>query len=166
MSADTRLVRFRDVVNIRIVSALPSSANKNCSCARSVSICPQVVDEFHYVLQCSNFVTERKNLIPKYFFTRPNALKLSSLFNKKKPETIRKLCKLIDIVNNNLIARSKHVYKLSSDVTIHFSTLALISLKLLHNTINIKPRVVVNKYTCSSNICKYIYVLIHQFKRT
>jgi hypothetical protein len=30
MSADTRLVRLRDVVNIRIVSSLPSSANKNC----------------------------------------------------------------------------------------------------------------------------------------
>ena len=59
-------------------------------------------DEFHYVLQCPNFVTERKNLIPKYFFNRPNALKLSSLFNKKKPETIRKLCKLIDIINKKI----------------------------------------------------------------
>ena len=32
----------------------------------------------------------------------PNALKLSSLFNKKKPETIRKLCKLIDIINKKI----------------------------------------------------------------
>jgi hypothetical protein len=48
-------------------------------------------DEFHYVLQCPNFVTDRKNLIPKYFLNRPNTLKLSSLFNKKKPETVRKL---------------------------------------------------------------------------
>jgi hypothetical protein len=32
-------------------------------------------------------------------FNRPNTLKLSSLFNKKKPETVRKLCKLIDIIN-------------------------------------------------------------------
>jgi hypothetical protein len=45
-------------------------------------------DEFHYVLQCPNFVTDRKNLIPKYFFNRPNTLKLSPLFNKKKPETV------------------------------------------------------------------------------
>jgi hypothetical protein len=62
----------------------------------------EVGDEFHYVLQRPNFVTESKNLIPKYFFNRPNASKLSSLFNKKKPETIRKLCKLIDIINKKI----------------------------------------------------------------
>ena len=45
------------------------------------------------------WLLDRKNLIPKYFFNRPNTLKLSSLFNKKKPETVRKLCKLIDIIN-------------------------------------------------------------------
>jgi hypothetical protein len=62
----------------------------------------EIGDEFHYVLQCPNFVTDRKNLIPRYFFNRPNTLKLSSLFNKKKPETIRKLCKLIDIINKKI----------------------------------------------------------------
>jgi hypothetical protein len=51
----------------------------------------EIGDEFHYVLQCPNFVTERKIIIPKILFNRPSALKLSSLFNKKKPETIRKL---------------------------------------------------------------------------
>jgi hypothetical protein len=29
------------------------------------------------------------NLIPKYFFNRPNTLNLSSLFSKEKPETVR-----------------------------------------------------------------------------
>ena len=52
-----------------------------------------------------NFVTDRKNLIPKYFFNRPITLKLSSLFNKKKPETVRKLCKLIDIINKKISFR-------------------------------------------------------------
>ena len=33
---------------------------------------------------------------------KENALKLSSLLNKKKPETIRKLCKLIDIMNKKI----------------------------------------------------------------
>jgi hypothetical protein len=42
------------------------------------------------------------NRITKYFFNRPNTLKLSSLFNKKKPEAIRKLCKLIDIINKKI----------------------------------------------------------------
>jgi len=62
----------------------------------------EIGDEFHYVLQCPNFITERKNIIPKYVFNRSNALKLSSLFNKKKPKTIRKLCKLIDIMNKKI----------------------------------------------------------------
>ena len=62
----------------------------------------EIGDEFHYVLQCPNFVTDRKYLIPKYFFNRPSTLKLSSLFNKKKPETIRKLCQLIDIINKKI----------------------------------------------------------------
>jgi hypothetical protein len=62
----------------------------------------EIGDEFHYVLQCPNFVTDRKNLIPKYFFNRPSTLKLSSLFSKKKPETILKLCKLIDIINKKI----------------------------------------------------------------
>ena len=47
----------------------------------------EIGDEFHYVLQCPNFVTERKIIIPKILFNRPSTLKLSSLFNKKKPET-------------------------------------------------------------------------------
>jgi hypothetical protein len=49
-----------------------------------------------------HFVTDRKNRIAKHFFNRPNTLKLSSLFSKKKPETIRKLCKLIDIINKKI----------------------------------------------------------------
>ena len=47
----------------------------------------EIGEEFHYVLQCPNFVTERKIIIPKILFNRPSTLKLSSLFNKKKPET-------------------------------------------------------------------------------
>jgi hypothetical protein len=53
-------------------------------------------------LTWTNFVTERKNLIPKYVFNRPSALKRLSLFNKNKHETIRKLCKLIDIMNKKI----------------------------------------------------------------
>jgi hypothetical protein len=72
------------------VFGLLKKHNRLCQLCQS----REIGDEFHYVLQCPNFVTDRKNLIPKYFFNRPNTLKLSSLFNKKKPETIRKLCKL------------------------------------------------------------------------
>jgi hypothetical protein len=57
---------------------------------------------------------KEKNLIPKYFFNRPNALKLSSLFNKKKPETIRKLCKLIDIINKKMSSECSNQYKVNT----------------------------------------------------
>ena len=70
-----------------------------------------IIDYVNLERLVTNFITyysvqtlqvKEKNLIPKYFFNRPNALKLSSLFNKKKPETIRKLCKLIDIINKKI----------------------------------------------------------------
>ena len=48
------------------------------------------------------WLLDRKNLMPKYFFNRPNTLKLSSLLNNKKPETVRKICKLIDIINKKI----------------------------------------------------------------
>ena len=57
--------------------------NRLCQLCQSC----EIGDEFHYVLQYPNFVTERKIIIPKIFFNRPSTLKLSSLFNKKKPET-------------------------------------------------------------------------------
>ena len=61
--------------------------NRLCQLCQSC----EIGDEFHYVLQCPNFVTERTIIIPRILFNRPSALKLSSLFNKKKPQTIRKL---------------------------------------------------------------------------
>jgi hypothetical protein len=72
--------------------------NRLCQLCRS----GEIDDELHYVLECPNFARERKNIIPKYFFNRPNALKLSSLFSKRKPETVRKLCKLIDMINKKI----------------------------------------------------------------
>jgi hypothetical protein len=52
MSADTRLVRLRAVVNMRIVSALPSSANKNCSCAK---VCVHLPSSYISVRVIGNF---------------------------------------------------------------------------------------------------------------
>ena len=46
MSADTRLLRLRDVVSMRILSALPSSANKNCVHFPSSCISVWVIGSF------------------------------------------------------------------------------------------------------------------------
>jgi hypothetical protein len=54
----------------------------------------EIGDEFHYVLQCPNFVTERKIIIPKILFNRPSALKLSSLL---RPTSIGNLW--LDVLN-------------------------------------------------------------------
>jgi hypothetical protein len=52
---------------------------------------------------CPKFKNKKKKKKnPKYFFNRPNLLKLSSLLSKKKPATIRKLCKLIDVMNKKI----------------------------------------------------------------
>ena len=46
MSADTRLVGLRAVVNMIILSALPSSANKNCVHLPSSCISVRVIGSF------------------------------------------------------------------------------------------------------------------------
>ena len=46
MSADTRLVGLRAVVNMTIVSALPSSANKNCVHVPTSCISVRVIGSF------------------------------------------------------------------------------------------------------------------------
>ena len=46
MSADTRLVRLRDVVSMRILFALPASANKNCVHLPSSCISVRVIGSF------------------------------------------------------------------------------------------------------------------------
>jgi hypothetical protein len=46
MSADTRLVKLRAVVNMRILSVFPSSANKNCVNLPSSCISVRVIGSF------------------------------------------------------------------------------------------------------------------------
>ena len=75
----------------------------------------EIGDEFHYVLQCPNFASERKKSNSKIFFQQ---VKLSSLFNKKKPETIRKLCKLIDIINKKISSPSIKINYTSVSISI------------------------------------------------
>jgi hypothetical protein len=102
---DSRFEKYLDVLNDK--NRLPIEVGRWTNVERHNRLCHlcqsrEIGDEFHYVLQCPNFVSDRKNLIPKYCFIKPNTLKLSLLFSKKKPETIGKLCKLIDIINKKI----------------------------------------------------------------
>ena len=55
-------------------------------------------DEFHFLLVCKHFKTERSKYIEKYFHTRPNILKFEKLMNLKDENDLRSLCKFIDII--------------------------------------------------------------------
>jgi hypothetical protein len=97
--------RFRTSINHRLPIEVGRWANVeryNRLCQLWLCQSGEFGDEFHYALQCPNFASERKYIIPKYVFNRPNTLKLSSLFNKKKHETVCKLCKLIDIIKRKM----------------------------------------------------------------
>jgi hypothetical protein len=82
---------------------LPIEVGRWANVERHNRLCQsrEIGDEFHYVLQYPNFTSERKKYNSKIFFQQAKRI-LSSLFNKKKPETIRKLCKLIDIINKKI----------------------------------------------------------------
>ena len=43
---------------------------------------------------------------------------MSSLFNKKKPETIRELCKLIDVINKKINSPEKKPHNSSISISI------------------------------------------------
>ena len=69
---------------------LPVEIGRWHSVSAHERVCPYCVDigdEYHYLLICPTFTNERKMYIKRYYYTRPNTLKLSELFNS----AIRKL---------------------------------------------------------------------------
>lgn len=55
-------------------------------------------DEFHYLFICETFKYERAQHLKKYYTINPNSLKMSQLFNSNSINTLKKLCKLIIII--------------------------------------------------------------------
>lgn len=60
-------------------------------------------DEFHTLLCCDHFNSNRKNLIPKYYFTRPNVIKFSMLLNLSNKSKLINLCRFIQIIQTECI---------------------------------------------------------------
>ena len=54
-------------------------------------------DEYHVLFVCKFFVEERKRYLKKYFYHRPNALKLHALFNSNMKQ-LSQLTKFIKII--------------------------------------------------------------------
>ena len=68
--------------------------DKNCQLCMSGDL----GDEFHSLLVCTYFETERKNYLNEYFYTRPNTLKMNELFNSSHQKTLIDLCKFIGLI--------------------------------------------------------------------
>lgn len=58
----------------------------------------EIGDEFHYLFNCTYFKNVRECLIEKYFYDRPNVLKLQKLFNINDERKLVKLCKFLKII--------------------------------------------------------------------
>ena len=58
-------------------------------------------DEFHYLLTCPYFLTERCNLLKPYFYKRPNIVKFKSLLSSTNRKVLANLSKFVTIIMNN-----------------------------------------------------------------
>ena len=55
---------------------------------RLCNLCKQCIgDEFHMVLECPFFVTERRHIVKRYFYNHPNTRKFESLMNSTNKTT-------------------------------------------------------------------------------
>lgn len=56
----------------------------------------QIEDEFHFILECSEFRDLRHQYIKRYFYTRPSMAKLLDLFNSNNKAILTNLCKYVN----------------------------------------------------------------------
>ena len=59
---------------------------------------PDIGDEFHYIMSCSFFTNERKQLLPLYYCRNVNIIKFQQLFSSNNMSILSKLCKLIRLI--------------------------------------------------------------------
>ena len=55
-------------------------------------------DEFHYLFVCPKFNEVRKLHIKKYYYTRPNTIKMFQLFDNNNLKSLTKLAKFVKII--------------------------------------------------------------------
>ena len=74
------------------------------SLAETDWICPLccsngIRDEYHYIMNCKPFDTERKQFLQNYCCSNPNTLKLDHLFNTSNIVILEKNVKFIKTIN-------------------------------------------------------------------
>ena len=55
-------------------------------------------DEFHYLFVCPSLSNSRSSYIKKYYYTRPNTLKMNELLNIRNPKQLSKLAKFVTFI--------------------------------------------------------------------
>lgn len=66
---------------------------------RLCRLCSKCVgDELHYVLECENLKSLRKEYIKAYYWRNPNTLKFNSLMNSRNKKTVMNLIQFISII--------------------------------------------------------------------
>ena len=74
---------------------LPYSERKCTLCEKN-----DIGDEFHYLLICPSFATERNALLKQYYFQRPNIIKYKELLTTKNKYILLNLAKLVKSIMN------------------------------------------------------------------
>ena len=82
---------------------LPITVGRHTGVEKSQRHCPlckskAIGDEYHYILECSAFQTERVALIDARYLRTPNTLRMKSLFQSKDSLTCSNLAKLCRII--------------------------------------------------------------------
>ena len=73
-------------------SGIPLHERKCNRCSSDIG------DEYHYLLICPYFLSQRKQFIKPYYYTRPNVLKYKDLMNCNNKSQLNNLCRFVDII--------------------------------------------------------------------
>ena len=66
---------------------------------RLCNFCQQTIgDEYHTVLECPHFITERRKYVKRQFYNHPNTLKFESLMNCTNKNVLANLCNFVKII--------------------------------------------------------------------
>ena len=60
-------------------------------------------DEFHYLLICPYFQNERKDLLKRYYYLRPNTIKFQELLNCKNKQVLLNLSKFMKLIMSKFV---------------------------------------------------------------
>eukprot|EP00916_Digyalum_oweni_P018122 GHVL01030444.1.p1 GENE.GHVL01030444.1~~GHVL01030444.1.p1 ORF type:complete len:236 (+),score=13.61 GHVL01030444.1:277-984(+) len=95
------MMKFRTLNN-----NLPVQKERYLNIPRSERTCIKCVsqdigDEFHYLFVCDFFKEERAELLPPYYWKKPNALKFKKLFATKKKKLLKNILDFINRICNS-----------------------------------------------------------------